>query len=77
MAGVKFECAGFGIRMGLGAESGTIVVLDSGYGTRVRFVSIGSGKGVRFVGTNTGSWVTSAGIASGDWIGIEFSESRS
>ncbi len=79
MARVKFVCVGFGVRIGLGAQSGTVVVLGCGFGSRirfedtgssawVRFVSTGSGRGVRFVGTGSVFWVKFVVTAFGTWV---------
>lgn len=82
VARVRFDCAGFGVRMGLGAQSWTTVVLGCRFGTRLRFegtgsgawvgfVSAGPGKRVGFVDTGSGAWVKFVGNASGDWVKSE------
>lgn len=68
VAGVRFECAGFGVRIGLDAESANRVVLGNGSGTRVRFEGTGSGAWVRFVGTGSVASVRFVGIGSEAWV---------
>lgn len=65
VARVRFECAGFGVRIGLGAESETRVVLVNESSTRVRFVVTGSGTRLKFVGIGTEAWVRFEGTGSG------------
>lgn len=79
VAMVRLEFADFGVRMGLGAQSGIMVVLDCGFGTRARFAGTGSGPWVVFVSTgfvkhatvmvtSSGSWGKCICIASVAWV---------
>lgn len=68
VARVKVVCVDFGVRMGLGAQSGTMVVLGCGLGSRVRFEDTGSGAWVRFVSTGSGKGVWFVGTGIEAWV---------
>lgn len=55
VAKVGIGCAGFRVRTGSGAQSGTMVAVDCGLGTMVKFESTGLGVWVTFVGIISGS----------------------